>query len=227
MIKLKIKKDFLKIGHRCRPEGNYAKRYITIHSTGNANSTAANERAWLDNPSNTRDASWHYVVDENEIIQAIPDNEIAWHCGDNYGNKYSIGIEICESGDRAKTLSNAIDFVVSKMKEYEFTIDNIVRHYDWTGKICPRILIDAAYVKDGLHWNWFLNEIEKRLQEGNDEEMAEPVYNWTLEVPEWGRPTIQKLLDKKYLTGNEKGELEITYSMLKLLVINDRAGLYD
>ena len=59
------------------------------------------------------------------------------------------------------------------------------------------------------------------------EEEVEKLYNWTVEVPEWARPTVQKLLDKGYLQGNDKGELELTYSMLKLLVINDRAGLYD
>ncbi len=59
----------------------------------------------------------------------------------------------------------------------------------------------------------------------SDEEM-EKVYNWTVEVPEWARPTVQKLLDKGYLQGNDKGELELTYSILKMLVINDRAGLY-
>ena len=59
----------------------------------------------------------------------------------------------------------------------------------------------------------------------SDEEM-EKVYNWTVEVPEWARQTVQKLLDKGYLKGNDKGELELTYSMLKMIVINDRAGLY-
>ena len=58
-------------------------------------------------------------------------------------------------------------------------------------------------------------------------EEMEKIYNWTLEVPKWARPTVQKLLDKGYLKGNDKGELELTYSMLKLLVVNDRAGLYD
>lgn len=60
----------------------------------------------------------------------------------------------------------------------------------------------------------------------SDEEM-EKVYNWTVEVPEWARPTVQKLLDKGYLKGNDKGELELTYSMLKMFVVNDRAGLYN
>ncbi len=66
------------------------------------------------------------------------------------------------------------------------------------------------------------NEFKKTW---SDEEV-EKVYNWTEEVPEWARPTVQKLLDKGYLKGNDKGELELTYSMLKMIVINDRAGLY-
>ena len=57
-----------------------------------------------------------------------------------------------------------------------------------------------------------------------EEDKMEKVYNWTLEVPEWGRSTVQKLLNKGFLVGNDKGELELTYTMLKLLVINDRAG---
>ena len=66
------------------------------------------------------------------------------------------------------------------------------------------------------------NEFKKTW---SDEEV-EKVYNWTEEVPEWARPTVQKLLDKGYLKGNDKGELELTYSMLKIFVVNDRAGLY-
>ena len=59
----------------------------------------------------------------------------------------------------------------------------------------------------------------------SDEEV-EKIYNWTEEVPDWARAAVQKLLDKGFLKGNEKGELELTYSMLKMIVINDRAGLY-
>jgi N-acetylmuramoyl-L-alanine amidase len=221
---VEIRRDILKSWHRCRPSGTYDKTSITIHSTGNPASSAQNERDWLDNPSNRREASWHYVVDEKGVIQAIPDEEEAWHCGNTIGNRFSIGLEICEGGDREKTLRNAVNFAVQKMKEYGFTLTDIVRHYDWTGKNCPRILIDKKYIKDGMDWEWFMKEIESRLRK---EKEMEKVYNWTLEVPEWGRPTVQKLLDKGYLQGNEKGELELTYAMLKLLVINDRAGLYD
>lgn len=52
------------------------------------------------------------------------------------------------------------------------------------------------------------------------------VYNKISEVPEWGRPTVEKLYDKGLLKGTEKG-LEISDTLLRVLVINDRADLYS
>ena len=110
-------------GHRLRSGGAYPKTTITIHSTANANSTALNERAWLDNPTNNRYASWHYCVDEIGVVQAIPEREEAWHCGDTGGNRTSLSIEICESGDRVKTLLNAAKFAAENWEENVYIID--------------------------------------------------------------------------------------------------------
>ncbi len=55
----------------------------------------------------------------------------------------------------------------------------------------------------------------------------EKIYNWTVEVPDWAKSTVQKLLDKGYLIGNDKGELGLNDTALKIFVVNDRAGLYD
>lgn len=46
-------------------------------------------------------------------------------------------------------------------------------------------------------------------------------------MPEWARPTIQKIVDRGFQQGNENGQLGLTDEMLRILVINDRAGLYD
>lgn len=46
-------------------------------------------------------------------------------------------------------------------------------------------------------------------------------------MPDWARPTIQKLVGKGLLVGDENGELGLTDELLRILVINDRAGLYD
>ena len=53
------------------------------------------------------------------------------------------------------------------------------------------------------------------------------IYNYIDQnMPEWARPTIQKLVGKGILVGNEKGELGLTDNDLKQFVINDRAGIY-
>ena len=54
----------------------------------------------------------------------------------------------------------------------------------------------------------------------------EEVYNSVSEVPDWGKNTVNKLVSKGVLTGDNEG-LNLSYSFLRLLVINDRAGLYD
>jgi N-acetylmuramoyl-L-alanine amidase len=106
---------------------------LTIHGTGNPSSTAQNERNWLVNLNNNSDASWNIVVDEKEAIIAIPLDEKSNHSGSAKGNETSIGLEICESGDREKTLLNAIEvsaYILNKLK-----INTIYQHYDWNRKI--------------------------------------------------------------------------------------------
>lgn len=54
------------------------------------------------------------------------------------------------------------------------------------------------------------------------------VYNYIdVNMPEWARPTIQKLVDKGLLVGDGNGELGLVQDDLRHFVINDRAGLYD
>ena len=221
---MEITKQILNKGHRLRRSGVFEKSSITIHSAANPNSTAKNERAWLDNPSNTRDASWHYVVDETMIIQGIPEREEAWHSGKQEGNRYSIGIEICESQDRRKTLERAAEFVAEKLREYDWGIERIKKHYDWTGKNCPRILLDSAYIQRGMNWDWFLDKVSYYLKEGGN--MAKEKRNNTIEeIPDWAKATLQKLMDKGVFA--EPKKLDLSEDMVRLLVVNDRAGSYQ
>lgn len=59
------------------------------------------------------------------------------------------------------------------------------------------------------------------------EEEEMPKYNTLEEVPEWGKATIEKLMNLGVLKGNENGELNLSYDFLRTLVIHDRLGLYD
>ncbi|GIQ63733.1 hypothetical protein PACILC2_23010 [Paenibacillus cisolokensis] len=141
---------------------------ITIHNTGNPRSTARNERTWLTNPSNNVAASYHIVVDENEAIECVPLDERAIHSGTTAGNMTSIGVEICESGNYAKTLDNAAALVAKLLKERGWGVDRLRRHYDWSGKICPRLMYDGG---KWTGWTEFKRMVAEKLTEkdGNNE----------------------------------------------------------
>ena len=154
---------------------------VTIHSTANLNSTAMNERNWLMNKNNKSGASWNVCVDETEAVIAIPLNEKSNHSGSSTGNNTSIGIEICESGNREKTLKNAIKVTAYILKLFSLTYKDLKQHYDWNRKNCPRILRDTG------RWDWFVLEVKKEMSI-ND--------------------MFEKLIDKYTLEGVEKA-LEI------------------
>lgn len=50
-------------------------------------------------------------------------------------------------------------------------------------------------------------------------------YNTIDEVPSWAQATIQKLVKKGFLNGDGKN-LNLSEDMIRILVINDRAGMY-
>ena len=133
---------------------NYSKgvtivpRYIVIHDTGNRDRGAnalANRNYFANHPN--AQASAHYVVDKNNIIQCLEDTWRGWHCGDrynpNYGNWNTIGIEICvnSDGDFNESLKNALDLTKYLMGKHNIPAENVIRHYDVTGKICPAMMI--------------------------------------------------------------------------------------
>lgn len=68
-------------------------------------------------------------------------------------------------------------------------------------------------------------ELENKISKLSTSEM---IYNYIDDnMPSWARPTVQKLKNKGLLKGNEKGELNLDGLMLRILVINDRTGMYD
>ncbi|WIV11364.1 N-acetylmuramoyl-L-alanine amidase [Proteiniborus sp. MB09-C3] len=151
-------------------------QYITVHNTANPTSTAKNERAWLDNPQNTSTTGWHIVVDEFEAIEAIPLSEVAYHAGDGangLGNTKSIGIEICESGDYAKTEQNAVELIASILIEKDWGTDRVKPHKHWSSKQCPRIILP--------YWNDFIKCIDEEVKK----EKSNEVSSWAKEAHTW------------------------------------------
>ena len=52
-------------------------------------------------------------------------------------------------------------------------------------------------------------------------------YMYTQDVPDWGRATVQKLMDKGLFAGRAPDDLNLSEDMLRVFVIHDRMGLYD
>lgn len=198
-MKLKYTIDHIPktVPYNRRPSISMVPEFITIHSTANESSSARNERAWVENPSNKRTASWHICVDEKEAIEMIPLNEVAWHAGDGgsgTGNRKSIAIEICESGNRQKTLENAVMLVAKMLKERKWGVDKLRRHYDWSKKNCPRIMSASNWAG----WDKFKQDVQKKLVAGGvnmaDEDKNRPS-SWALAAWEWAKR-------EGYLDGN-------------------------
>ena len=136
--------------------------FIVVHNTAN-DASADNEISYMN--SNNNKVSYHYAVDDIEIVQGVPENRNAWHAGDGgsgQGNRKGIAIEICYSksgGDRFdKAEENAAEFIASKLKEKGWKIDKVKKHQDFANKYCPHRTLD-------LGWERFLNKIRNYLGE--------------------------------------------------------------
>lgn len=137
-------------------------KFITIHNTAN-DAPAINEARYHN--SNNNQVSFHYAVDDKEIIQVVPDDRTAWHCGDGRGdgNMKSIGIEICYSksgGTRYTQAENkAVELTAYLLVKHDLPISAIKQHHHWSGKNCPhRIRANGT-------WNDFLKRVENALKE--------------------------------------------------------------
>ncbi|MDF2546159.1 MAG: N-acetylmuramoyl-L-alanine amidase [Anaerosolibacter sp.] len=167
-----------------RPGTNMEPETITLHNTGNPNSNAKGERGWLTNGFNKRTASFHIAIDENEAIECLPLNEAAWHAGDGAngpGNRKSIGIEACESGDQVKVWKNAVHLVAKLLYERGWGTDRVRTHQSWSGKNCPRLILPK--------WKEFIQDIEKQLkelQQSDEKEKARSeASSWAVEAHKW------------------------------------------
>ena len=123
--------------------GGNSIKYIVLHYTGNKGDTAKDNGTYF--CGGNRGASAHYFVDDNEIVQVVEEYNAAWSVGDGKGkynitNQNSISIEMCCNSDgkvSEKTEANALELVKSLMDKYNISINNVVRHYDASRKICP------------------------------------------------------------------------------------------
>ena len=171
---------------------NKINKYIVIHYTTSMSSPPGRAMTTRDNWENAGDASANYVVDDETIVQCVEDFYSAWHCGTTgkYLHKYcrntnSIGIEMCSTNTGGKTYDElkyqprdkdwritdkvfnlTVLLTADLMIKYNIPIENVIRHYDVTGKICPSPFVNNNEVE----WKRFKKELQKELDSRKDKE---------------------------------------------------------
>ncbi len=192
---------------------------ITVHNTAN-DAPAANEISYMN--SNNNQVSYHVAIDDKEVIQAIPFNRNAWHCGDGggstdpnalkKGNRLSIGIEICYSksgGVRYGVAEeNAVQYVAKLLKQFGWGIERVKKHQDWNGKYCPHRILSED------RWESFLKRIEKAMNNKNnliekDDDIMKFTNSTTKDaVRDLIKQAVdKKLIDKSWLDKFDTGSL--------------------
>lgn len=148
--------------------GNYnivkrtqAVKYIVVHYVGAGSSSSGNAKNnCIYFGRANRDASAHYFVDDGGIWEyADPKAYYTWHCGDGHGkygitNSNSIGIEVCQDGDRPFTeveIRHLTELVRYLMNQFGVPASHVVRHYDASRKLCPLYYAKRSSEWDKLH----------------------------------------------------------------------------
>lgn len=148
-------------------------KYLVIHYTGNDGDSDEGNANYF---NAYRGVSAHYFVDDDSVTQSVPDGCEAWavggakwaDCHKTGGGKFynkcvnrnSISVELCDTvrdgkyGFTEKTLENAAELCRMLVDRYKIKPENIIRHFDVTGKTCP-----APFVHNEKAWEAFKERI--------------------------------------------------------------------
>lgn len=175
-----LNKDYIPYGRHARKyRRKMTPRYITIHSTQNYSATAdawqhskalknGKLRAYKRKGGNRIGyLVWHYTIDEDRVVQHLPDNEQGEHADfDGPGNNYSLGLEMCENSgnSRSATVERTAKLTAYLMKQHGIPIRNVVPHYHWPragsktpNKNCPHFLLDNG--RPGAKWRAYQSKV--------------------------------------------------------------------
>lgn len=159
-----IEEDFLSPNEFSRPGVSLEKvQGVVIHYTANPGTTARQNRDYFEGLSQTGTtyASSHFIIGlGGEIIQCIPLSEIAYASNDR--NHDTISIECCIPDETGRftesTYQTLVELTVWLVKKYDLEVEDVIRHYDVTGKNCPKY-----FVENGAAWRQFKEDVSRKL----------------------------------------------------------------
>jgi len=194
---MNIKEKLLTPNNYSRPQRNLTDVLgFVVHWVGNPKSTAIANRNYFEGLKDSQDtyASAHYIIGlDGEIIQCLPENEMAYHVGSenytdqalkllsSYPNNCTIGIECCHLDWDGKmtdeTYQSLIELTTYLCDKYNKNSENLWLHYDITWKDCHR-----WFVNNPDEWKKFKDKIDNYLKEVDD--MAEQMSKYFVDITE-------------------------------------------
>ena len=133
---------------------------IVVHYTANPGSTALQNRNYFEGLKDSHEtmASSHFIVGlDGEIVQCIPTNEISYASNDR--NNDTVSIECCHVDTTGQfnqqTYDSLVELTAYLIGKFHLTTDDVIRHYDVTGKKCP-----LYYVEHEDAWQQFLKDVD-------------------------------------------------------------------
>lgn len=140
---------------------------IVVHYVANPCSTARENRNYFEKlkdqtGNNTTSVSSHFVIGlEGEVVQCIPLTEVAY--ASNNRNSDTISIECCHPDETGEFYRSTYDSLVNLCaylcRELKLKPEDIIRHYDVTGKICPKYFVDHEDA-----WEQFHKDVEEAMK---------------------------------------------------------------
>ncbi len=158
--------DYLTVNEYSRPGDKLRNvNAIVIHYVGNPGTTAAQNRSYFEGlkDGHGTSASSHYIVGlEGEIIQCVPLDEISYASNERNGD--TIAIECCHPDETGKfnaaTYDSLVKLTAALCNTYGLSPDeDIIRHYDITGKRCP-----LYFVSNEEEWYGFKLSVQTAMQ---------------------------------------------------------------
>ena len=143
-----VTEELLTVNEYSRPGLTLSKvNGVVVHYTANPGTSAENNRSYFEGlkDSGATYASSHYIIDlDGEIIQCIPLTEQAYASNDR--NSDTIAIECCHPDETGQfthaTYDELVHLTAWLMGQYDLKIDDVIRHYDVSGKECPKYFVD-------------------------------------------------------------------------------------
>ena len=160
-----MKKQLLTPNKWSRPQRPLEEvRAIAMHWVENPGTSAQFNWNYFEGRKNGANSygSTHFLIDETETVWALPLSEMGYHVGpassatqyamdrlSPYANSFCLGIELCHPDDTGvfeeATLWQAAGLCAELCRKYSLDpMSQIIRHYDVTGKVCPKYWVNHS-----------------------------------------------------------------------------------